>query len=227
MQLGRLLLLSSSIRVPHPISMASDFVPRAEFERLQGELEQTQKKLADALATLDQRVSDVIVSVDDGEFAGQDKVERAFDEVDANGDGVLTLEEFRVGYALLTGDAVAMAFDAMDTDCNGTLDKDEFKKGFALLTSDSARAEAEREKVEDAVREARIAAVKEAAKNIAEAQLMDSLFNEPPPGGTRWPENYKPVSGRAPVRRPQRKKRLKPPSTREWASVLPLGSGAE
>ena len=211
MQLGRLLLISSaSVRVPQHVSMMAvvddtEFVSRAKFELLQAELEQTQMKLDDALASLEQRVSDVIVSVD-GEQPVQDKVELAFDEVDQNGDGVLTLEEFRKGYALLTGDAVAMAFDAMDTDNNGTLDKDEFRKGFALLTSDSARAEAERRKVEDAVSEARMAAVKQAAKNIAEAQLMDSLFGEPPPGGTRWPENYKPVSGRAPVRRQRYKK---------------------
>ena len=211
MQLGRLLLISSaSVRVPQHVSMMAvvddtEFVSRAKFELLQAELEQTQMKLDDALASLEQRVSDVIVSVD-GEQPVQDKVELAFDEVDRNGDGVLTLEEFRKGYALLTGDAVAMAFDAMDTDNNGTLDKDEFRKGFALLTSDSARAEAERRKVEDAVSEARMAAVKQAAKNIAEAQLMDSLFGEPPPGGTRWPEGYRPVPGREPVRRQRYKK---------------------
>lgn len=211
MQLGRLLLISSaSVRVPQHVSMMAvvddtEFVSRAKFELLQAELEQTQMKLDDALASLEQRVSDVIVSVD-GEQPVQDKVELAFDEVDQNGDGVLTLEEFRKGYALLTGDAVAMAFDAMDTDNNGTLDKDEFRKGFALLTSDSARAEAERRKVEDAVSEARMAAVKQAAKNIAEAQLMDSLFGEPPPGGTRWPEGYRPVPGREPVRRQRYKK---------------------
>ena len=211
MQLGRLLLISSaSVRVPQHVSMMAvvddtEVVSRAKFELLQAELEQTQMKLDDALASLEQRVSDVIVSVD-GEQPVQDKVELAFDEVDQNGDGVLTLEEFRKGYALLTGDAVAMAFDAMDTDNNGTLDKDEFRKGFALLTSDSARAEAERRKVEDAVSEARMAAVKQAAKNIAEAQLMDSLFNEPPPGGTRWPEGYRPVPGREPVRRQRYKK---------------------
>ena len=211
MQLGRLLLISSaSVRVPQHVSMMAvvddtEFVSRAKFELLQAELEQTQMKLDDALASLEQRVSDVIVSVD-GEQPVQDKVELAFDEVDQNGDGVLTLEEFRKRYALLTGDAVAMAFDAMDTDNNGTLDKDEFRKGFALLTSDSARAEAERRKVEDAVSEARMAAVKQAAKNIAEAQLMDSLFGEPPPGGTRWPEGYRPVPGREPVRRQRYKK---------------------
>ena len=211
MQLGRLLLISSaSVRVPQHVSMMAvvddtEFVSRAKFELLQAELEQTQMKLDDALASLEQRVSDVIVSVD-GEQPVQDKVELAFDEVDQNGDGVLTLEEFRKGYALLTGDAVAMAFDAMDTDNNGTLDKDEFRKGFALLTSDSARAEAERRKVEDAVSEARMAAVKQAAKNIAEAQLMDSLFGDPPPGGTRWPEGYRPVPGREPVRRQRYKK---------------------
>ena len=211
MQLGRLLLISSaSVRVPQHVSMMAvvddtEFVSRAKFELLQAELEQTQMKLDDALASLEQRVSDVIVSVD-GEQPVQDKVELAFDEVDQNGDGVLTLEEFRKGYALLTGDAVAMAFDAMDTDNNGTLDKDEFRKGFALLTSDSARAEAERRKVEDAVSEARMAAVKQAAKNIAEAQLMDSLFGEPPPGGTRWPEGYRPGPGREPVRRQRYKK---------------------
>ena len=211
MQLGRLLLISSaSVRVPQHVSMMAvvddtEVVSRAKFELLQAELEQTQMKLDDALASLEQRVSDVIVSVD-GEQPVQDKVELAFDEVDQNGDGVLTLEEFRKGYALLTGDAVAMAFDAMDTDNNGTLDKDEFRKGFALLTSDSARAEAERRKVEDAVSEARMAAVKQAAKNIAEAQLMDSLFGEPPPGGTRWPEGYRPVPGREPVRRQRYKK---------------------
>lgn len=59
----------------------------------------------------------------------------------------------------------------------------------------------ERQRVEEAVAAARIAAVQQAARNIAEAQLMDSLFGDPPPGKTRWPAGYKPQPSRKPVRK--------------------------
>ena len=90
----------------------------------------------------------------------------------------------------------------MDVDGNGTLDKDEFRRGFALLSSDSARAEAERRKVEEGRHRAG-SAVQEAARNLAEAQLMDALFSDEP-GKSHWPSGYAPVPGRAPL--PRRKK---------------------
>ena len=183
------------------MTICGDTVPRAEFEALRAELMQARQQLSTAEARLDALGEGGGARQDDTDATwAVDKVERAFEEVDTNGDGVLTLEEFRKGYALLTGDAVAMAFEQMDSDGNGTLDKEEFCNGFALLTSDSARAEAERNKVEAAVADARIAAVKEAAKNLAEAQLMDALFGDPPPGKTRWPKGYTPVPGRDPLR---------------------------
>jgi hypothetical protein len=169
------------------------FVPIAAFEALQAELMQTRQELRDAKARLD-ALEGTARREGRNDFSA-DKVERAFDEVDANGDGVLTLEEFRKGYALLTGDAVAQAFEQMDADGNGTVDRDEFQNGFAALTSDTARAERARQKVEAAVSQARIAAVQEAALNLAEAQLMDDLFGELPPGKTRWPEEYKACPG--------------------------------
>ena len=73
--------------------------------------------------------------------------------------------------------------------------------------------------VEAAVANARMTAVKEAAQNLAEAQLMDCLFNEPPPGKTRWPEAYKPVPGRAPLKR---KSSIKKPEV--WEAFLPRSS---
>lgn len=208
----------------HMVSMAisGDVVPRADFDRVQSELLQTQEMLTQMKARLD-ALSDSESADDAGRIWAPDKVERAFDEVDENGDGVLTLEEFRLGYALLTGDAVREAFESMDSDGNGTLDKNEFRDGFAALTSDSVLAELERNKVEQAVADARIAAVKEAAKNLAEAQLMDALFKEPPPGKTRWPEAYKPIPGRGPLPRKSPSKswkpnRPKPPSRKELMS---------
>jgi len=130
-----------------------------------------------------------------------DRVGLVFEAVDDNGDGVLDLDEFREGYALLTGDAVAAAFNAMDSNGDGVLTKVEFQDGYALLTSDSARAAAERERVRVAVEAETVRAIKQAARNLAEAQLMDSLYGDPPPGETRWPAMYKPVAGRKPLRK--------------------------
>ena len=131
--------------------------------------------------------------VEDESVAEDDRVAKAFDAVDDNGDGVLDIDEFRKGYALLTGDAVAAAFEAIDDNGDGVLTKEEFKRGFALLTSDSAKAAAERERIEAAVESERVRAVKQAAKNLAEAQLMDTLYGEP--------EQYKFVKGRKPLPR--------------------------
>lgn len=174
-------------------------MPRAEVSRLNSELARVTAELAELRAILDggKPAGDAATSWE------PDKVEEAFDAVDVNGDGVLTLDEFRRGYALLSGDSVAHAFEVMDVDGNGTLDKDEFRRGFALLSSDSARAEAERRKVEEAVAIERVRAVQEAARNLAEAQLMDALFSDEP-GKSHWPSGYAPVPGRAPL--PRRKK---------------------
>ena len=134
-----------------------------------------------------------------------------FSTFDDNGDGVLSREEFRKGYALLTSDK---AFDKIDVNSDGELTLEEFTKGCALepllypscpssaspppsppflycyclsrrlhstdaiLVSDSARAAAEREKVEQAVEAERVRATKEAAKVLAEAELMD-ILNKP------------------------------------------------
>ena len=73
------------------------------------------------------------------------------------------------------------SFDAIDADGNGELTREEFQKGFALLTSDSARAAAEREKVEAAVALARKEATREAALVLAEAELRDVLNATPKP----------------------------------------------
>merc|ERR1719331_1898002 len=86
-----------------------------------------------------------------------------FDQIDDNGDGVLTREEFTKGYAIFLADVASQSFDAIDADGSGSIDREEFKKGFALLTSDSARAAAEREKMEAPVAQARAEATKEAA----------------------------------------------------------------
>ena len=81
-----------------------------------------------------------------------------------------------------------------------------------LLTSDSARAEAERQKIEIAVEAARVRAIKEAALVLAEAQLADALNSEPEasaPAAT-WPElaeQYKPVPGREPLAKRRGQKR--------------------
>lgn len=184
---------------PTMVAPDTSVVPRADFERLQAELLQTQDELASTKA----RLNGINKADSEEERWAPDKVSAAFDQVDDNNDGVLTIDEFRKGYALLTGDAVLQAFETMDSDGNGTLDRSEFADGFALLASDSARAEKERQKVEQAVSEARVTAVQEAAKNLAEAQLMDNLFGEPPPGKSRWDtvDGYKPMPGRQPLRR--------------------------
>ena len=203
--------LATRMMVGPPIVDLSGDVPRAQYEALQADLARVQAELA-ALRTASAANGDAAATT-------PDELERAFDAVDDNGDGVLTLEEFRKGYALLTGDAVAMAFESMDADGNGTLDKSEFAMGFASLTSNSARAEAERQKVEAAVTAARISAVQEAARNLAEAQLMDSLFNEQVPA---WEgSKYQPVPGRSPIPAARRD-----PSERRRAQRQAAGGGS-
>lgn len=194
-------------RQPCRATMATsdDFVmvPRAEIDGLKSELSRVTAELDELRSTLE--------GASDNSNASSswqpDKVERAFDTVDENGDGVLTLDEFRRGYDLLTGDSVTQAFNFLDEDGNGTVDKTEFRKGFALLSSNSARAEAERRKIDAAVAAAKMAAVQEAARNLAEAQLMDRLFTSTEDleatGQTRWPPGYTPVPGRKPL--PRRK----------------------
>lgn len=193
-------------RQPCRATMATsdDFVmvPRAEIDGLKSELSRVTAELDELRSSLDNGGGD-----SDSSSWQPDKVERAFDTVDENGDGVLTLDEFRRGYDLLTGDSVTQAFAMMDEDGNGTVDKTEFRKGFALLSSNSARAEAERRKIDAAVAAAKMAAVQEAARNLAEAQLMDRLFTSTEDleatGQTRWPAGYTPVPGRTPL--PRRK----------------------
>jgi hypothetical protein len=76
---------------------------------------------------------------------------------------------------------------------DGVLTKEEFRKGYALLTSDSQLAQAERLKVEAAVESARVEAVKEAARNLAGAELMDVVYGNTP---GMFPAQYQPVAAR-------------------------------
>ena len=62
------------------------------------------------------------------------------------------------------------------------------------------------DQVEETVQAERVRAVKEAAQNLAEAQLMDVLFSDAP-SESRWPKGYTPVPGRAPLRRRKSKKK--------------------
>lgn len=106
-----------------------------------------------------------------------------FEAIDDNHDGVLTKEEFRNGYALIREREVEKIFDTFDDNHDGVLTRDEFAKGYTLLREDqSAQAAAEREKVAVAVANERVRATKEAARNLAEAQLMDALFVGPTAG---------------------------------------------
>ena len=197
-------------------------VPRAAFEALQVELVQVRQELAQLKAIQSQSTS--VLSEHSG--WAPDEVQSAFEAVDGNGDGVLTLDEFRKGYALLTGDAVATAFDLMDVNGDRQLTMEEFSKGFALLTSNSKRAEAEREKIRAAVEAERIRAVKQAARNIAEAQLIDALSEKGngSDGQTCWPAQYQPVPGRVTSLSPGQLRRTK--KARAEASALRQKGGS-
>ena len=98
-----------------------------------------------------------------------------FEAIDANGDGVLTREEFTEGYSRFISESASATFDAIDANSDGELTREEFQQGYALLVSDTARGERERERVERAVAAERIRATKEAALVLAEAELMDVL----------------------------------------------------
>jgi len=155
------------------------------------------------------------------------RVSLVFDAVDEDGNGVLDLDEFRKGYAMLTGDAVQAAFEAIDDNDDGVLTKEEFQKGYALLTSDSARAAAERDRVQRAVETERVRAVKEAAKILAEAQLLDALQGDSQAGRQRFPAQYRPVPGRKPLprRNPKRDAPLSPAAADAYAQYGPLPDG--
>eukprot|EP00308_Calcidiscus_leptoporus_P025568 CAMPEP_0119400788 /NCGR_PEP_ID=MMETSP1334-20130426/142042_1 /TAXON_ID=127549 /ORGANISM="Calcidiscus leptoporus, Strain RCC1130" /LENGTH=314 /DNA_ID=CAMNT_0007424697 /DNA_START=118 /DNA_END=1062 /DNA_ORIENTATION=- len=110
---------------------------------------------------------------------------KVFDVIDEDSDGVLTREEFRMGYLLLRCEEITAVFDAIDNNGDGVLTRDEFASGYALLVNDEmAHAELQRERVEREVARAvaseRVDATKAAAKALAEAELMDALF---PVGG--------------------------------------------
>lgn len=140
-----------------------------------------------------------------GEAAGaEEQVMSVFDTVDEDGNGVLDLDEFRRGYALLNGDAVARVFEAIDANGDGVLTKEEFRKGYDLLTSDSRLARSERQRVELAVADARANALKEAAMSLAEATLMDTLAGGDTAAKASKGSKYQPVPGRKPPSRAQR-----------------------
>jgi len=121
-----------------------------------------------------------------------------FDAIDDNGDGVLTREEFTKGYALFMAEQASNSFDAIDDNGDGVLTRDEFSKGFAILTSDSARAAAEREKVERAVAMERVRATKEAALILAEAELRDVLDAPSPKAAAKRAGNSQKRAGSGP-----------------------------
>ena len=81
---------------------------------------------------------------------------------------------------------------------DGVLTRDEFSKGFAILTSDSARAAAEREKVERAVAMERVRATKEAALILAEAELRDVLDAPSPKAAAKRAGNSQKRAGSGP-----------------------------
>jgi len=168
-------------------------VLRAQRDAAEAEVSQLKRELAELHVLVG---TSVTAQKTEGK-ASDGALDEVFDAVDGNGDGVLDISEFRKGYELLTDDAVLAAFETLDDNGDGVLTKQEFRKGYALLTSDSARAAAERERVDEAVAAERIRAVKQAARNLAEAQLMDTLFTP----STQAPYgDYKFVPGRRPTK---------------------------
>jgi hypothetical protein len=96
---------------------------RAELDKMQTELLQSQaarKSAEEQLELLKKELAELqtasvpptpqVMSAD----SSDDMVSMAFDAVDEDGNGVLDIDEFRKGYALLNGDAVARVFEAID-----------------------------------------------------------------------------------------------------------------
>lgn len=132
-----------------------------------------------------------------------------FDALDDNSDGVLTREEFTKGYSRFMAETASESFDAIDDNGDGVLTREEFKQGFALLTSNTARAVAERERVEAAVAAERVRATQEAAMILAQAELRDALdADAKAPKARRQVPRRRPRQSAGP---PLRKS--KPPST--------------
>ena len=82
------------------------FVRRAEVDALKSELSRVKTELAHMREALEG--GNKAEGDKEGAQWEPDQVEQAFEAVDIDGDGVLTLEEFRRGYALLAGDSVAV-----------------------------------------------------------------------------------------------------------------------
>lgn len=114
------------------------------------------------------------------ELLTDDAVLAAFETLDDNGDGVLTKQEFRKGYALLTSDSARGETPAEDHPCLLCYTSCKTSPSFGAIAHTYSfgahAAAAERERVDEAVAAERIRAVKQAARNLAEAQLMDTLF---------------------------------------------------
>ena len=101
----------------------SECMLRAELDKMQNELLQSQaarKSAEEQLELLKKELAELqtasvpptpqVMSAD----SSDDMVSMAFDAVDEDGNGVLDIDEFRKGYALLNGDAVARVFEAID-----------------------------------------------------------------------------------------------------------------
>lgn len=129
-----------------------------------------------------QRSGQALVAADEPSFAPWlEDLSAVFDTIDDNGDGILTREEFRMGYALLRDEEIMAVFNAIDNNGDGVLTKDEFTQGYALLiNNEEARARAQREatarEVAREVDAERVRTTKAAGLALAEAELMDVLF---------------------------------------------------
>lgn len=152
----------------------------AEKRRLQQDLNELREAHRGATAELNAQAGEYLSWPDAMNMMA------TFEAIDENHDGELTKEEFRNGYALIREREIETIFDTFDDNHDGVLTRDEFAKGYSLLVeSDAAQAAAQRQKVARAVAEERVRATKAAARNLAEAQLMDALFDGPTAGVRR------------------------------------------
>lgn len=164
--------------------LAADlWAARCEARDLRTALDAANAKIKELTAA--DPVQESTTDGDDNETESPDEVTMPiFDALDDNGDGVLTREEWQKGYAVLMSETATESFELIDKDGNGVLSRDEFKKGYDALMSGTARAKVQRENIERAVAAERVRATKEAARLLAEAELMD-ILNAPTDARTR------------------------------------------
>ena len=71
---------------------------------------------------------------DDPPKKKKQNVEEVFKKLDKNGDGKVSLEEFKAFPGIKNKDAAAKAFKAADTDGDGSLSLDEFREWAERMT---------------------------------------------------------------------------------------------